>query len=144
VAAAPAPEQPATGGQAAADPLATAGTPEAKVSAPVRVALTSSAKSGTAVITLSVQPLSDVARGVSRIVLPPGLKLLSGQTQIELGALKSGVASQHQVTVEIPSTGQFQVFAGVDCHITSGIRLHKAAEALVLGQPSPAQDTLDR
>ncbi len=125
--------------QPAADPLATSHPNEAKVSAPVQVSLTSSAKVGTVVITLTVQPKTDIARGVARIVLPQGVRLVDGRTEVELGALKGGVVSQHQVTVEVPSTGQFQIFGGVDCHITSGIRLHKGAEALVLGQTSAAQ-----
>jgi hypothetical protein len=125
--------------QPASDTPVSANTNEAKISAPVQVTLTSSAKSGTVVVTLSVQPKTDIPRGVARIVVPAGVKLVSGQAQMDLGPLKSGVAAQHQVTLEVPSTGQFQIFAGVDCHISSGIRLHKAAEALVLGQSSPAQ-----
>jgi len=144
VAAAPAPEQAAAAAataQPASDPQAMANPAEAKISAPAQVSLTSSAKSGTVVVTLNITPQADIPRGVARIVLPAGVQLVSGQVQGELGALKKGVAIQHQVTVEIPSTGQFQIFAGVDLHITSGIRLHKAAQVLVLGQSSPAQDT---
>jgi hypothetical protein len=126
--------QPTREAQAMANPS------EAKVSAPVRVSLSSSAKAGTVVITLRVLPQADISRGVARIVLPQGIKLLGGRAEVDLGALKNGVASQHQVTVEVPSTGQYQIFAGVDCHITAGIRLHKPAEALMLGQPSPAEN----
>lgn len=117
--------------------VAASGVTETKTTAPVRVALTASGQVGTVVLTLDVLPQADIPRGIARIVLPKELKLVSGQAQAELGPLKRGVAVQHQVTVEVPSGGPFQVFAGVDCHITSGVHLHKPAEALVLGQAAP-------
>jgi hypothetical protein len=107
---------------------------EAKLSAPVDVTLTSSARTGTVVITLSLTAQADIPRGVGRIVLPKEVRLVGGQTQVDLGALKRGVVSQYQVTVEVPSTGQFRIFAGVDCRISSGVLIHKGARELVLGQ----------
>lgn len=124
----------ALGASAPVGSAAAAETTEAKVSAPVDVTLTASAKSGTVVITLSLKAKADIPRGVGRIVLPEGVKLVSGQTKLELGALKRGGVSKHEVTVEVPSTGQYRIFAGVDCHITSGILMHKGAHELILGQ----------
>jgi hypothetical protein len=109
-------------------------TPEEKLSAPVEVTLNSSAKSGTVVITLGLKAGADIPRAVSRIVLPPGLKLVSGQTEINIPFLKRGAARDHRVTVAVPSTGEFTIFAGVDCHISSGIVLHKSAPELILGR----------
>src|SRR5258708_3308644 len=54
---------------------------EGKITAPVRVKLSASAKTGTVVVTLSVQALADIPRGVARIVLPAEVKLVSGQPE---------------------------------------------------------------
>ena len=45
---------------------------------------------------------------------------------------------QFSLTVDAPAAGPFQIFAGVDCHISSGIQLHKEAKPILLGQPPSA------
>lgn len=107
----------------------------AKISAPVELTLTSSAGSGTVVITLTVRALSDIPGAVARVVLPSEIKLLSGQREQDLGALKRGAERKLEITVDAAAPGQFEIFAGVDCHITSGIQQHKEARSIVLGQP---------
>jgi len=111
-------------------------TREAKISAPVELALTSSASSGTVVLTLAVRALTDIPRGVARIILPDGIKLLSGQREVDFGALAAGSVRELVVTADVPASRQFQIFAGIDCHISSGIQQHKEAQPLYLGPSS--------
>lgn len=127
VEAAPTPEPPIAGKPAR--------TREAKTSAPVELTFTSSASKGQAVLSLAVRALTDIPSGVARIILPEGIKLLSGQREVEFAAMPANSVHKLVVTVDIPSSGQFQIFAGIDCHISTGIQLHKEAQPLILGQP---------
>lgn len=114
---------------------------EAKITAPVQLSFTSSPSGGGAgafVLTLTVRALTDLPSGVARVVLPPQIKLLSGEREIAFGALPKDAERQFALTVEASAAGQFQIFAGVDCHISSGIQLHKEAKPLLLGQPPGA------
>jgi hypothetical protein len=107
---------------------------EAKPEVPVDVSLTSSTESGTVHITLNLTAKADIPRAVGKIVLPPAVKLIHGETRLDLGALKNGESRQLQVIVQVPAHGRFEIFAAVDCHISSGILMHKSAPSLVLGQ----------
>ena len=107
---------------------------EQKISAPVDVSLTASARSGTVILTLSLKAETDIPHAVARFVLPREVKLVNGQPEIDIPLLRRGVVSQLQVTVEVPAKGQFTIYAGVDCPISSGILLHKSAPEVVLGQ----------
>ena len=128
VEAAPGAEQPA--------PRHVPKTAHAKISAPVELTLTSSANSGTVVVTLTVRALSDIPGAVARVMLPSEIKLLSGQRELDLGPLTKGAERQLTLTVDAAALGQFQIFAGVDCHITLGIQMHKEAKPIFLGQPA--------
>lgn len=117
-------------------------TGEAKTSAPVRVTFTSSAKSGKVVLTLRTEALADIPRVVSRIVLPRagekhaqgGINRIEGELQVDFGAMPRGEVREHQMTVDVPQSARSKIFAGVDCHITSGIQLHKEAQPILLGE----------
>lgn len=118
----------------------TATVKEAKITAPVQLSFTSTssvsgASAETVVLTLTVRALADIPSGVARVVLPREIKLLSGQREVQFGALQSGEERQFTLTVDAAATGQFQIFAGVDCHISEGIQLHKEAEPLFVGRP---------
>lgn len=122
---------------------ATAPSREGKITAPVQLTFTSapsaakasSAGEGPVVLTLTVRALTDIPSGVARVVLPPQLKLLDGQREMPFGALAKDAERQFSLTIEVPPAGSFQIFAGVDCHISSGIQLHKEARPIMLGQP---------
>ena len=113
---------------------------EAKITAPVQLSFTAapSAPSATSaapvVLTLTVRALTDIPSGVARVVLPSGVTLISGQPEVEFGALPKGAERQFTLTVDAPASGQSQIFAGVDCHISSGIQLHKEAQPLLVGR----------
>ncbi len=47
---------------------------------------------------------------------------------------------EHQTTVDVPQSARGKIFAGVDCHITPGIQLHKEAQPIL---PTAAQQTED-
>jgi hypothetical protein len=113
---------------------------EAKITAPVQLQFTSTpsgagvAGANTVVLTLTVRALTDIPSGVARVVLPAEVKLLSGQREVEFGALRKGDERQFVLTVDATASSQAQIFAGVDCHISSGIQLHKEARPIFLGQ----------
>lgn len=112
---------------------------EAKITAPVQLSFTSAssvsaASAETVVLTLTVRALDDIPSGVARVVLPREIKLLSGQREMQFGALQKGEERQFALTVDAAATGQFQIFAGVDCHISEGIQLHKEAQPLFVGR----------
>jgi hypothetical protein len=107
---------------------------EGKTSAPVKVTLTSSARSGTVVLTLTVEALADIPRGIGRIIVPREAKLVKGTPEVDFGAVPRGETREIQVTLDVPAATRAQVFAGVDCHITSGIHLHQEAKPIPLGE----------
>lgn len=126
---------------------------EGKITAPVQLTFTSApgavntpgaasasspASAGPVVLTLTVRALTDIPSGVARVVLPPQIKLLSGQREMPFGTLAKDAEQKFSLTVEASSAGPLQIFAGVDCHISSGIQLHKEARPIVLGQPPTA------
>ncbi len=116
-------------------------TREAKITAPVQLTFTSTpsgAGAGPVVLTLTVRALTDLPSGVARFVLPPQIKLLRGPREIPFGALGKDAERQFSLTVDAPAASPFQIFAGVDCHISSGIQLHKEAKPILLGQPPSA------
>lgn len=111
---------------------------ESKITAPVQLTFTSTpsaAGAGSVVLTLTVRALTDIPSGVARVILPPKLKLLSGQSEVAFGALPKDTERQFTLTVDASAGGPLQIFAGVDCHISSGIQLHKEAKPIWLGQP---------
>lgn len=113
-----------------------------KITAPVVLTFTASpdaakAGAGPVVLTLTVRALTDIPSGLARVVLPPQVKLLRGSREVPFGALAKDAEQTFSLTVEALPAGPLQIFAGVDCHITSGIQLHKEAQPIVLG-PSPA------
>lgn len=116
----------------------TARTREGKITAPVELSFASAQSAtspGAVVLTLTVRALTDIPSGVARVILPPKLKLLSGQSEIPFGSLPKDAERQFSLTVDASATGgPLQIFAGVDCHITSGIQLHKEAQPLLVGQ----------
>lgn len=116
-------------------------TGEGKTSAPVKVTFTPSAKSGTVVLTLTIEALADIPRGVARIVLPregrppqASIRVTKGDLEVDFGAIPRGAVREHKVTLDVPQATRFEIFAGVDCHITSGILLHKEAPPILLGE----------
>lgn len=107
---------------------------EGKTSAPVKITFTSSATSGTVDFTLTMEALADIPRGVARVIVPRGAKVVKGQPEVDFGAVPKGEVRELKVTMEVPKSTPQQVFAGVDCHITSGIQLHKEAKPLAVGE----------
>lgn len=110
-----------------------------KITAPVVLTFTASpdaakAGAGPVVLTLTVRALTDIPSGVARVVLPPQVRLLRGEREVSFGALAKDAEQTFTLTVEAPPAAPLQIFAGVDCHITSGIQLHKEARPIVLGQ----------
>lgn len=98
------------------------------ITAPVELTFTSApsaANAGAVVLTLTVRALTDIPSGVARVVLPAQIKLLSGQSEIPFGALPKDAERQFSLTVDATASGRFQIFAGVDCHISSGISYTK-------------------
>lgn len=113
----------------------TAPAKEAKITAPVQLTFTSAGSAGAVVLTLSVRAQTDIPSGVARVILPRQIKVLSGQSEMPFGALPKDAERQFSLTVDASASGRFQIFAGVDCHISSGIQLHKEAQPLFIGQP---------
>jgi hypothetical protein len=104
--------------------------PEAPGQAKAPVALTlSAAPSGdTLTLSLTIEATADIPRAVARFALPKGLTPLSGPASRELGPLAGGERVTASLRVRQLTKGeQQQVFAGVDCHMASGVRLHAAA-----------------
>jgi hypothetical protein len=130
-------EQQATSSEPSAAPSAKeaeAKPVEGKTSAPVKITFASSATSGTVVLTLTMEALADIPRGVARVIVPRGAKVVKGEPEVDFGAVAKGEVRELKVTLDVPKATPQQVFAGVDCHITSGILLHKEAKPLVLGE----------
>lgn len=125
-----------------ADPKAGADmTSPGKASAPVKTTLKSSGTTGTVELTLTVEALADIPRGVGRIVLPDQgrtakgtVKVVKGNLEVDFGAVPHGEKREVQVTLEVPAGAKLQVFAGVDCHMSSGILMHKPAQPVALGE----------
>ena len=115
--------------QSAAEPREAHGS---KVSAPVQVDLsyTILPAFGQLQVTLAISATSDVPRAVARVVLPPGATLVSGKLEEDLGPLAAGEQRTLFVAIEAPPSGTLA--AGVDCHMTSTVKLHRAA-SLELG-----------
>lgn len=116
-------------------------TSPGKTSAPVKTTLTSSASSGTVVLTLTMEALADIPRGVGRIVIPDqgrvangDIKVVKGDLEVDFGAVPHGEKRELQVTLEVRPSGKLKIFAGVDCHMTAGILMHKTAQPVVVGE----------
>lgn len=95
-----------------------------KTGAPVVLALASSAPFGEADVTLSVRAGADIPRAVARFVLPPGVMLVAGALEQELGSLARDELRAVVIRVQIPARGRFMLAAGVDCHLGERMKLH--------------------
>ena len=112
---------------------------EGKISAPVTVTLNTSAKSGTVVVTIKMEALADIPRAVAKIVIPAealregAVKVVKGDLVMDFGMVPRGQVRTHEVTLEVSPSARTDIFGGVDCHITSGILLHKGAKPVTFG-----------
>ena len=122
------------GGAAAPAAGATRSAPiEAKAQAPVNVTLQAAGTTGKVTLTLRAEATSDLPRAVARIVVPSNVTVLEGLKEVDFGAVPAGEVRELRLVVEVPSSGAFSFFAGVDDHVSSGVLLHKAADPLRLG-----------
>ncbi len=111
-----------------AAPRATAhpSTPQG-AKAPVVLAMTGTPDGETLTLTLTVGATAFIPRAVARFVLPKGVTPSSGASEQDLGALAAGARVTARLTVrQAPGEAPPTIFAGVDCQMASGVRLHAA------------------
>jgi hypothetical protein len=122
-----------------ATPKSTAEPTASKISAPVEVSVTTNTKGSNTEAVLMVKALSDVPRGVGRIVIPNGIRVVKGPTEIDFGALKQGQTRELRVELQIPNSRGFDLTGGVDVHLAKGVKLHKNATRHVGIAAQPSQ-----
>ena len=80
---------------------------------------------------------------MSRFVLPDGVAPVSGALEQELGALPRGAERTVSIVVRAQSSASPMIVAGVDCHLSHGVKLYGVAH-LTLDAPLPAPVVPDR
>ncbi|MEL6184345.1 MAG: hypothetical protein AAFU79_06955 [Myxococcota bacterium] len=112
-----------------------------KAEAPVRIDLDAAptGKKGQYRVTLEITALRAVPRGVVRLVVPEGVTLIEGQVERDLGVLAKDAETKLVVTVQAPESGNFVLAGGVDCHMASGVKLHRGAVFTVGEARAPAE-----
>ncbi|MCC6624991.1 MAG: hypothetical protein IT385_27335 [Deltaproteobacteria bacterium] len=133
---------------AVADPVMDPGPIEArpadhKVRAPVELALTAEGARDALSLTLAVRATADVPRAVARFTLPDGVTLVAGALEHELGARARGSETRVSVVVRVPADLAVTMFAGVDCHLSPGVKLYGVTR-LTLGAPIVEPPVPDR
>ncbi len=110
---------------------------DSKTAAPVDMSLVVSGKTGRVTATLELRSRADLKGGAARFVLPSGVTFVSGDREIDLGAIKNGESRKIQIVIDVPERGSFLLAAGVDAQISQGIKLNKSQTAQ-LGGDIPA------
>lgn len=110
-----------------------------KTMAPVDVDLRTDATADRTRLTLTVTARADIPRAVARFVVPADVTVLDGKTEHELGALGDGQSRTLEITVAVPAQGSHRIAAGLDVHLTRGVKLYKGA-TVQLGTPAPATE----
>lgn len=126
-----------------APPTETALADGKKVRAPVELALAASGARDALTLTLTIKATADIPRAVSRFVLPDGVVPVSGELEQELGALARGAERTASIVVRAPPSGTAIIAAGVDCHLSHGVKLYGVAH-LTLDATQPAPTMPDR
>jgi hypothetical protein len=103
--------------------------PAGKTLAPVRLSLETSGLDGELSARLRLEATAAIPRAVSRFVLPPGVKLLQGDLELDHGPLQPGDARVHALTLLVPPQTDQPLAAGVDAHLRPGATLHRGATA---------------
>jgi len=123
----------------AADPSGPTGpidaAPADKPRAPVALFLTAGGQRDALTLTLVVRATADIPRAVARFTLPADVEVVSGALEQDLGARPAGSETTVTLVVAAPATTAV-LFAGVDCHLTSGVKLYGVTE-LTLAAPKP-------
>lgn len=102
-----------------------------KLTAPVELTLTVSAKVGDVDATIDLKALKDIPEAVARFVLPAGVSLRTGDLETKLGALKAGDTRRLTLAITVPNSGSFMLAAGVDAVMSAAVRLNKSATVYV-------------
>ena len=122
-------------------PVETAPTGGKKVRAPVELALTASGARDALTLSLHVKATADIPRAVGRFVLPERVVLVSGSLEQELGALERGAERTLLILVRAPNPGAQMFAAGVDCHLSPGVKLYGVTQVtLAAALPEPGRD----
>lgn len=98
--------------------------PGKKVRAPVALTLTPAGTPDALTLTLRVEATADIPHAVARFTLPEGVALVSGPLEQELGALARGGVRVVSIVVRTPRGGAPMIAAGVDCHLSAGVKLY--------------------
>jgi len=100
------------------------GPADRKVRAPVELRLSAEGGRDALTLSLTARATADIPRAVARFTLPEGVTLASGALEQELGALGSGAAATVSVVVRARGDRPTTIFAGVDCHLSRGVKLY--------------------
>jgi hypothetical protein len=111
-----------------------------KTTAPVDVTLTRSDTKGPVKLTLTFTARANLPRAVARFAIPDSLEVLQGQRQVDFGAVRRGERRDLSLTLSVPPRRFLRLGAGVDVHLTSGVKLHKG-KTLTFGSPPARDDT---
>lgn len=122
-----------------APPVVAAPEDGKKARAPVELALSASGTRDALTLSLAVRATGDIARAVSRFTLPDGVVLVSGALEQELGPRAAGSEATASIVVRAPATGSPIVFAGVDCHLSRGVKLYGVTQ-ITLAPDGPGPD----
>jgi hypothetical protein len=109
-----------------------------KLTAPITPTLTASARTGRVVARFELRADSDLPHAVARFVVLAGVKLVAGGTTFDLGRVAKGETRSVEVTLQVPSTGSYQLAAGADVFMTPTLKLHRGA-VTQLGSAPPVK-----
>ena len=139
----PAPAPPPTAPATVPDPPPKPAADPLKIAAPVSLQLSSSSLWGQVTVTLVITPTAAVPDARARFVVPEGVSVLEGTSEIHLGALTANATVKHTISLQVPDQGRFQLAAGVDCVMSDALTLN-ASKVLVLGdgQAPKAESTV--
>lgn len=106
-----------------------------KLQAPVELTLAATANGGQYDVKLTVKATAAIPSAQARFVPPAGARLASGKLEQDLGPLAAGDERQVAIRIQLPDTFAGNIAAGVDCHMSAGVQLHKGT-VVVLGTPA--------
>ena len=114
--------------------------PTTKVRAPVELALTAAGPHDALVLMLRIRATADIPRAVARFTLPAGVVMVAGQLEQDLGPLVQDAVATVTITVRVPPEARPMLVAGVDCHLSPGVKLYGVTQ-LTLGATLPNPDS---
>ncbi len=107
-----------------------------KRQAPVELTLAPSAQRGLSLLTLTATAMGELPDLTLRLVVPKGVTVVGGDIEKTFGPLTKGTSVVLSATVEIPSSGAYEVAGGAEVVFSAGLKLAKSVVVAVGDAPA--------